>query len=247
MDSTKVGAALPLFEEWVKWNDSQKKQRQTEKRIDEGRVKHIISHEDYSLSLKEAVQKVRLSFYNDCLEGCLNKVETEAGSLKYDDVIKVVQKNDENWRLRDYLVQKVLEVINENRIFEKCYKEHTYRMAVERLRDDVVNEMVARILQETGVLSRTDSTTQDCIAEVETQILADKTTNKDNLLDKAEDGIRNYMKTHNCNVDIKSAVEEIEKDLGDVAFSSQNMTNMIAKRNREKVQENPENKYVRLR
>ena len=47
---------------------------------------------DFSNLLKEDVDRLTLQHDEKALEFCLDKVEKEAGSLKYDDILKVVEK-----------------------------------------------------------------------------------------------------------------------------------------------------------
>ena len=92
----------------------------------------------------------------------------------------------------------------------------------------------------------------DCILEVEKQILQDHTTTIDNLREKVRSYALNYLAvTSNLfGIDkdklIEDLADEIEDDLKDHPFIQQPPATLIAQREREKIPETPENKYIKL-
>lgn len=92
----------------------------------------------------------------------------------------------------------------------------------------------------------------DCINQVELWICQDHTTTKDNLRDKAESYARNYLFTipELPSVDKDGVVQEIadkvEDDLKDVSFDQRPPASVLAQKERDKIPETPEERFVRL-
>lgn len=91
-----------------------------------------------------------------------------------------------------------------------------------------------------------------CISEVTAMVVTDKGTNQDNLRQKIQDSVHNYLITNVpgfwSKADIETdIVDEVEKKLKKVSFNSEPNISVAARVAREKIQEQPENKYIRLR
>lgn len=92
-----------------------------------------------------------------------------------------------------------------------------------------------------------------CVMEVEKQILQDYTTTKDNIREKARNYVLNYLavtpELSGLDRDklIEDIADEIEDDLKDYSFPKTPPAALIAQREREKIPEDPEKRFIRLR
>lgn len=93
----------------------------------------------------------------------------------------------------------------------------------------------------------------DCVLEVEKQILQDCTTTKDNLHDKAENYARNYLAIHpelsSIYKDdlVREVADEVEKEFEHKNFDQRPPASVIAQKERQKLPEDPEKKFIKLR
>lgn len=94
---------------------------------------------------------------------------------------------------------------------------------------------------------------QDCIGEVVKWICQDLTTTNDNLHEKAENYARNYLVIHpelsSINRDdfVKEVADVIEKEFENKNFDKRPPASVIAQDERNKVSDNPEERFIRLR
>ena len=92
----------------------------------------------------------------------------------------------------------------------------------------------------------------DCINQVELWICQDHTTTRDNLYDKAMSFARNYLCTipELPSVDkdgvVKEIADKVELDLKDVSFDQRPPASVVAQKERNKIPEDPEKKFIRL-
>ena len=92
----------------------------------------------------------------------------------------------------------------------------------------------------------------DCINQVELWICKDCTTTKDNLREKAENYARNYLYTipelPSADKDrvVKEITDEVEKNLQNVSFDQRPPAYVVAQKERERIPEDPEEKFIRL-
>ena len=92
----------------------------------------------------------------------------------------------------------------------------------------------------------------DCINQVELRICQDHTTTKDNLYDKAMSYARNYLCTipelPSADKDsvVKEIADKVEDDLKDVSFDQRPPASVVAQKERDKIPEDPEKKFIRL-
>lgn len=92
----------------------------------------------------------------------------------------------------------------------------------------------------------------DCISQVENLIYQDRTTTRDNLYDKAMSYARNYLCTipELPSVDkdgvVKEIADKVESDLKDASFDQRPPASVVAQKERDKIPEDPERKFIRL-
>ncbi len=93
---------------------------------------------------------------------------------------------------------------------------------------------------------------EDCISQVEIQLLSDKTTSQDNLREKAKNYAINYfvMQTESSYINkdqlLEEIADEVEKKLKDISFDQRPAASVVAQKARMSIQEEPENKYIKL-
>lgn len=92
----------------------------------------------------------------------------------------------------------------------------------------------------------------DCLLKVKEQILQDHTTTKDNLREKVRNYALNYLavtpEANGIDKDklIGELADKIEDDLKDYSFFQQPQAALIAQRERGKIPEDPEEKFIKL-
>ena len=92
----------------------------------------------------------------------------------------------------------------------------------------------------------------DCLLKVKEQILQDHTTTKDNLREKVRNYALNYLavtpEANGIDKDklIGELADKIEDDLKDYSFFQQPQAALIAQRERNKIPEDPEEKFIKL-
>lgn len=93
---------------------------------------------------------------------------------------------------------------------------------------------------------------EDCVLQVEKQILQDCTTTKDNLRDKIKSYVLNYLaitpelSAIEKETLIENITDEIENDFKNVSFDQRIPATVLARQERDKIPEAPENKYIKL-
>lgn len=93
---------------------------------------------------------------------------------------------------------------------------------------------------------------QDCLSKVIEQILQDQTTTRDNLREKVKNYALNYLAvTPEANgIDkeklIGELADQIEDDLKDYSFFQQPPAALIAQKERGKIPEDPEERFIKL-
>jgi hypothetical protein len=92
---------------------------------------------------------------------------------------------------------------------------------------------------------------QDCIGEVVKWICQDHTTTIDDLREKAENYVRNYLAIHpelSINKDeiAREVADEIERKLEKKCFDKRPIASVLAQMEREKIPEDPEEKFIKL-
>lgn len=92
----------------------------------------------------------------------------------------------------------------------------------------------------------------DCIRQVEKQLLSDKTTSQENLREKAKNYVSNYiaMQTEASYINkdqiLEELADEVEKKLKDISFDQRPAASVVAQKARMNIQAEPENKYIKL-
>jgi len=92
---------------------------------------------------------------------------------------------------------------------------------------------------------------KDCVFQVLQQICQDRTTTNDNLHQKARDYALNYIATHpepSINKDeiARDVADEIEKKLQKKCFDQRPKASVIAQDKRDKIPEDPEERFIKL-
>lgn len=93
----------------------------------------------------------------------------------------------------------------------------------------------------------------DCINQVESWIYQDRTTTRDNLYDKAMSYARNYLCTipELPSVDkdgvVKEIADQVESDLEDVTFDQRPPAYVVAQKERNRIPEDSEKRFIKLR
>ena len=92
----------------------------------------------------------------------------------------------------------------------------------------------------------------DCINQVKLLIFQDRTTTRDNLYEKAKNYARNYLYEHpelsSLDKDdvVRHIADEVESDLNDVCFDQRPPAYVAAQKERNKIPEDPERRFIRL-
>ncbi|MBQ4197861.1 MAG: hypothetical protein II659_08475 [Bacteroidales bacterium] len=93
---------------------------------------------------------------------------------------------------------------------------------------------------------------EDCISQVEIQLLSDKTTSQENLREKAKNYANNYiaMQTEASYINkdqlLEEIADEVEKKLKDISFDQRPAASVVAQKTRMSIQEEPDNKFIKL-
>jgi hypothetical protein len=93
----------------------------------------------------------------------------------------------------------------------------------------------------------------DCLLKVKEQILQDRTTTKDNLREKVRNYALNYLavtpEANGIDKDklIGELADQIEGDLKDYSFFQQPPAALLAQKERAKIPEDPEERFIKLR
>lgn len=94
---------------------------------------------------------------------------------------------------------------------------------------------------------------EDCMYQVKTWILQDKTTTNDNLREKVDNYLRNYFAAIPTITPaqkeelVEEIADDIEKDLKQFDFDTRPLASVTAQVDRNKILEDPEEKYIKLR
>ena len=93
----------------------------------------------------------------------------------------------------------------------------------------------------------------DCLSKVKEQILQDRTTTKENLREKVRNYALNYLavtpEANGIDKDklIGELADQIEDDLKDYSFFQQPPAALLAQKERAKIPEDPEERFIKLR
>ena len=94
---------------------------------------------------------------------------------------------------------------------------------------------------------------QDCVSQVLQWICQDRTTTIDDLHEKAENYARNYLAHHpelssiNRDALVREIADEVEIALQDKSFDQRPPASVLAQDERNKIPEDPEKRFIRLR
>ena len=93
---------------------------------------------------------------------------------------------------------------------------------------------------------------KDCINQVNMQLLFDKTTTHDNLRQKARDYASNYIAIQTelpyiqKDQFLDALADQVESDLEDVTFDQRPPAYVVAQKERNRIPEDPERRFIRL-
>ena len=93
---------------------------------------------------------------------------------------------------------------------------------------------------------------EDCVAQVILWICQDRTTTKDDLREKAENYARNYLAIHpelsSINRDdlVREVADDVETALKNKSFDPRPPASVIAQKDRQKIPEDPEKRFIKL-
>ena len=93
---------------------------------------------------------------------------------------------------------------------------------------------------------------EDCISQVGNLLLSDKTTSQENLREKAKNYANNYiaMQTEASYINkdqlLEEIADEVEKKLKDISFDQRPAASVVAQKTRMSIQEEPDNKFIKL-
>jgi hypothetical protein len=92
----------------------------------------------------------------------------------------------------------------------------------------------------------------DCINQVELQVLTDRTTSRDNLREKAKSYANNYIAMHTevsflqKDQFLEGIADEIEKAFQDLTFDQRPPASVVAQKARSSLPEHPEERFIKL-
>ena len=119
--------------------------------------------------------------------------------------------------------------------------------------ENIINfEVYIKMREGNGISFSRSHWWTDCINQVEVWICQDRTTTKDNLHEKAMNYARNYLYEHpelsSVNTDdaVKAIADEVEQYLKDTSFDQRPPASVIAQKERNKIPDDSEKKFVRL-
>lgn len=117
-------------------------------------IRKVAGYSTFSSLVKESVDKLTVKYDKTALDYCKNKLKKVAGSLNYDDILKVV--DDEDTTLVDYLTGLADEYL-ENTKIELNGKElqnngdekHIFKQAKKLFAHEIAKELIQNIKKET--------------------------------------------------------------------------------------------------
>lgn len=122
---------------------------------DESRkVTMVADFNDYSNMLKESVDRLTVQHDKKALDYCLDKLKKAAGSLKLDDILKVVEEEETTLNAyltgiaEDYLENSEIE-LNGNRLEKKGDQKLILKQAKKLFAHEIAKELTDRIRKET--------------------------------------------------------------------------------------------------
>ena len=116
--------------------------------------KKVVDYNDFASLLKENVDRISFQHDERALDYCLTRLKKQAGSLKYDDVLKVVEK--EGTTLNEYLTDLAKKYLGTAKIEQLGRKKSNARRdeiileeAKEFFYNQIAKEVIALIKKET--------------------------------------------------------------------------------------------------
>ena len=116
--------------------------------------RRVAGFNDFTNRLKEHVDRIRVQDDGKCLDYCLNTIEMAAGSIKLDDIRKIVKKEDTT--LKDYLTglaekyMKTADIkLNESNSQNPKEQMHVFEQAKKTYSYEIVRKVMEMISKET--------------------------------------------------------------------------------------------------
>ncbi|MCQ2139263.1 MAG: hypothetical protein MJZ09_02690 [Bacteroidales bacterium] len=118
---------------------------------------NIIDYDKFCIILEQKAAILSQKFHDTCLDACLNKIEQEAGSLKYDDVLKMISRKtaikDETSFVEAFIYSLAMDYL-ENQTFVdeskiRAKRANSDRAAKSIFCNKIAKEVMTRIVQET--------------------------------------------------------------------------------------------------
>ena len=114
----------------------------------------VVGFDDFTYRLKENVDRIRHQDDGRCLDYCLNTIESVAGSLKLEDILKVTEK--ENTSIKGYLLSiadKYMKTagikLNESKSQNPKEQMHVFEQAQKAYSIEIVRKVMEMINKET--------------------------------------------------------------------------------------------------
>lgn len=111
--------------------------------------------------VEEKTAILNQQLHDDCLDACLNKIETDAGSLKFDDVIEMITdktaiKDDESLMMAfiyslamDYIENKRFVIENLSKKSKDYIDPHSDKTAKSNFCNKIAHEVMEKIIEAT--------------------------------------------------------------------------------------------------
>lgn len=117
-------------------------------------IRKVAGFSDFSSLLKESVDKLTVKYDKKALEYCLDKLKKEAGSLKYEDVLKVVKKEETTFSgyltgLAEEYMESVKIELNGKELQNEGNDKLIFNQAKHLFAHEIAKELTEKIKKET--------------------------------------------------------------------------------------------------
>ena len=114
--------------------------------LESKRTTNVEGYKKFCSKLNESVRDLKLEIEEKCLDYCLTKIEKDCGSVKYDDIVKVVK--DEKTSLVDYIKGFAEDYFSKEDITingRKIEKDHILKQARQLFVEQTIDEVIGII------------------------------------------------------------------------------------------------------
>ena len=117
-------------------------------------IRKVAGFSDFSSLLKESVDKLTVKYDKKALEYCLDKLKKKAGSLKYEDVLKVVKKEETTFSgyltgLAEEYMESVKIELNGKELQNEGNDKLIFNQAKHLFAHEIAKELTEKIKKET--------------------------------------------------------------------------------------------------